>query len=175
MSQPLRMHQIRRIIELQNEGRSIRETERLTGLSRNTIREYLRRISVSGLTYSQLSSLNDETLIPIVYVEDIERNQSGRSTDERYTSFERQVEYFTSELRKRGVTRHLLWEEYRKHPLNYTLPGNNSVNLFTGWVGIFSSVARSHSKGLTPLILQVPRKEYNMAALLAPLCDPANK
>lgn len=114
MSQPLRMHQIRRIIEFQNEGRSIRETERLTGLSRNTIREYLRRISVSGLTYSQLSSLDDETLIPIVYVEDSERNQSGRSTDERYASFERQVEYFTSELRKRGVTRHLLWEEYRR-------------------------------------------------------------
>ena len=62
------MHQIRRIIELKNEGRSIRETERLTGLSRNTIREYLRRISVSGLTYSQLLSLNDEKLIPMVYV-----------------------------------------------------------------------------------------------------------
>lgn len=27
----------------------------------------------------------------------------------------------------------------------------------------------------TSLILQVPRKEYNMAALRAPLCDPANR
>lgn len=114
MSQPLRMHQIRRIIELQNEGRSIRETERLTGLSRNTIREYLLRISVSGLSSAQLLSLDDESLAPIVYVEDSERNRSGRRTDGRYTSFEKQVEHFISELRKRGVTRYLLWEEYRK-------------------------------------------------------------
>ena len=75
------MHQIRRIIELQNEGRSIRETERLTGLSRNTIREYLLRISVSGLSTAQLLSLDDESLAPIVYVEDSERNRSGRRTD----------------------------------------------------------------------------------------------
>jgi response regulator of citrate/malate metabolism len=66
MPQPLRMHQIRRIIEFHEQGRSIRETERLTGLSRNTIREYLRRISVSGLSPSELLSLNDEMLIPIV-------------------------------------------------------------------------------------------------------------
>ena len=108
------MHQIRRIIELQNEGRSIRETERLTGLSRNTIREYLRRISLSGLSTTQLLSLDDDSLMPIVYVDAIETNRSGRTTDERYTFFEKQVGYFTSELRKRGVTRHLLWEEYRK-------------------------------------------------------------
>lgn len=114
MSQPLRMHQIRRIIELHSEGRSIRETERLTGLSRNTIRDYLRRISVSGLSATQLLSLADESLAPIVYVDDSEKSRCGRTTDERYTSFEKQVDYFISELRKRGVTRSLLWEEYRK-------------------------------------------------------------
>ncbi len=44
MSHPLRMHQIKRIIELYQEGRSIWETKRLTGLSRTTIREYLQRM-----------------------------------------------------------------------------------------------------------------------------------
>ena len=114
MPQPLRMHQIKRIIELQNEGRSIRETERFTGLSRNTIREYLRRISASGLTCGELLCLDEESLNAIIYVDEIEKNRSGRTTDERYISFEQQAEYFTSELRKRGVTRHLLWEEYRR-------------------------------------------------------------
>jgi hypothetical protein len=70
-TQPLRMHQIKRIIKLQNEGRSIRETERLTGLSRNTIREYMRRISVSGLAFSQLLLLDDESLNAIIYVDDM--------------------------------------------------------------------------------------------------------
>lgn len=114
MSEPLRMHQIKRIIEFQIEGRGIRETVRLTGLSRNTIREYLRRISTSGLTSEHLLSMDDESLIPIVYVDEMEKNRSGRNTDERFSSFEQQIEYFTSELRKRGVTRYLLWEEYRK-------------------------------------------------------------
>jgi DNA-binding GntR family transcriptional regulator len=47
------MHQIRRILELQSDGQSIRHTERLTGLSRNTIREYLRRIAAAGLNVRQ--------------------------------------------------------------------------------------------------------------------------
>ena len=107
------MHQIRRIIELHQQGRSIRETERLTGLSRNTIREYLRRIAVNGLTCSEILSLEDESLIPIVHVEAIEKSRSGRTTDKRYGSFESRLEYYCSELRRRGVTRYLLWKEYR--------------------------------------------------------------
>ncbi len=81
MPQPLRMHQIRRIIELHEQGRSIRETERLTGLSRNTVREYLRRISGSGLTPAELLSLNDESLIPLVQIDAIEKNRAGRTID----------------------------------------------------------------------------------------------
>jgi transposase len=120
MPQPLRMHQIRRIIEFHEQGRSIRETERLTGLSRNTIREYLRRISMSGLSPSDLLSLSDEMLIPIVQVEAIEKNRSGRTTDERFGSFESRLEYYGAELRKRGVTRYLLWKEYRTdYPQGY--------------------------------------------------------
>lgn len=114
MSQPLRMHQIRRIFELQSQGQSIRHTERLTGLSRNTIREYLRRIALAGLSANQVLDLDDDSLAAIVYTEDIELLRTGRTKDERYSIFEQRADYFSSELRKRGVTRQLLWEEYRK-------------------------------------------------------------
>jgi hypothetical protein len=121
MSQPLRMHQIRRILELQCDGHSIRHTERLTGLSRNTIREYLRRISSAGLNFTQAIKLDDESLAAIVYTEDIELLRTGRCKDERYAGFEQQASYLLSELRKRGVTRQLLWEEYRKeNPEGYS-------------------------------------------------------
>jgi len=72
MSQPLRMHQIRRILELQSNGQSIRHTERLTGLSRNTIREYLRRIVAAGLDVRQALDLEEDSLAAIVYTDDIE-------------------------------------------------------------------------------------------------------
>lgn len=118
MSQPLRMHQIRRILELQTDGQSIRHTERITGLSRNTIREYLRRITISGLNAGQALDLDDNSLAAIVYTEDIELLRTGRTKDERYAVFEQRADYFSSELRKRGVTRQLLWEEYRKENSN---------------------------------------------------------
>ena len=114
----LRMHQIRRIIELQSQDRSIRETVRLTGLSRNTIREYVRRLSLCAMSSQELLALDDTALGAIVYVEDIERNPSGRPIDQRHDYFQERVEYFGAELRKRGVTRYLLWQEYSKEAIN---------------------------------------------------------
>ena len=114
MSKPIRMHQIRRIIELQEEGKGIRETVRLTGVSRNTIREYIKRIKSSGLTRKELLALSDESLVPMIYVETIEKGLAGRILDdERYLKLASRLEEYSIELRKRGVTRQLLWEEYR--------------------------------------------------------------
>jgi transposase len=113
MSQSLRMHQIKRIIELSQEGRSIWETKRLTGLSRNTIREYLKRIQSSGLTPAQLLALDDESLKPIVYADPFEQGHAGRKVDTRYETISKNLDRYCTELRRRGVTRQLLWEEYR--------------------------------------------------------------
>lgn len=113
MSKPIRMHQIRRIIEMQLEGRSIRYTTRLSGLSRNTVREYLRRISFCGTGLKELLALDDESLAAIVYVPADEKATAGRSVDARYDVLQDLLPGYLVELRKRGVTRQLLWEEYR--------------------------------------------------------------
>jgi lambda repressor-like predicted transcriptional regulator len=113
MAKSLRMHQIKRIIELQQQGRGIRQTVRLTGLSRNTIREYLRRISTAGLTLSQAFALDDEALSTIVYTDAVEKRTAGRSVDDRFPDLESKLDHYCAELRKRGVTKQLLWEEYR--------------------------------------------------------------
>jgi transposase len=114
MSKPLRMHQIRRIIEMQLEGRSIRQTVRLTNLSRNTVRDYLRRMSSSGLELNELLSLDDEALSALMYVDASEKATAGRAIDNRHTNLKTHLESYCLELKKRGVTRQLLWEEYRK-------------------------------------------------------------
>jgi transposase len=113
---PLRMHQIRRIIELYGQGRGIRESQRLTGLSRNTIRDYLRRIQESGMSASELLALDDASLAPFVYVDRSRKALlAAHQPPPRYASFEQQLDYYKTELQKRGVTRQLLWEEYRQH------------------------------------------------------------
>jgi transposase len=114
MSKPLRMHQIRRIIEMQLEGRSIRQTVRLTNLSRNTVRDYLRRLSSSGLNLKELLLLDDESLGAVVYTDPNEKFSAGRAVDDRHANLRGLLESYCLELKKRGVTRQLLWEEYRK-------------------------------------------------------------
>ena len=120
MAKSIRMHQIRTIIEFQQQGRSIRHTVRLTGLSRNTIRDYLRRISSAGLTLLEAIKLDDASLSAIVYADTVEKNSAGRNVDDRYSTLAPKLDDYCSELRKRGVTRQLLWEEYRKeYPNGY--------------------------------------------------------
>src|SRR5277367_289817 len=114
MAKPLRMHQLKRIIELYQEGRSIRETKRLTGLSPNTVRDYLRRIQSTGLNPAHLLTMDDESLRLTVQVDAFEQGQSGRKVDSRYPTIEKNLDRYVTELRRRGVTRQLLWEEYRK-------------------------------------------------------------
>ncbi|MEO5978366.1 MAG: helix-turn-helix domain-containing protein [Chryseolinea sp.] len=83
------MHQIKRIIELLEEGRGIWETKRLTGLSRNTVRDYVRRIQNSGLAPSQLLALDGDALMLIVQSDLFEQGQSGRKVDTRFHTIEK--------------------------------------------------------------------------------------
>jgi transposase len=114
MANPLSMHQIKRIIELFEKGNSIWETKRLTGLSRTTIRDYLQRMHKSGLSPKHLLAMDEELLIPLLYVDDFDRGQSGRKVDNRFEALASKLDYYISQLHRRGVTKQLLWEEYRK-------------------------------------------------------------
>lgn len=121
MPQPLRMHQVKRIIEFHQQGHSIRQIEKLSGTSRNTIREYLRKILLSGLSTEELLKLDDGQLMSIVQIEAIGKNRPGRQMDDRHCFIEQRLEYYRTELNRRGVTRQLLWQEYRlDHPEGYS-------------------------------------------------------
>ena len=56
------MHQIKQVIELFQKGKGIRETERLTGISRKTIRNYLHRIKSLDIPPEALLAMEDESL-----------------------------------------------------------------------------------------------------------------
>ena len=121
MAKPLRMHQIKRIIELYQQGQSIRQTQRLTGLSRTTIRDYHRRIHSSGLRADQLLALDEESLLALIGVESFDQGLCGRKADNRHAHLVNDLDRYCGDLSKRGVTRQLLWEEYRKeNPEGYS-------------------------------------------------------
>ena len=99
------MYQIRRIIQLQIQGISRSEIARTQGLSRNTVRHYL------DLFKS--------------YCKPAEPSPKHQALHERFKNYEQ-------ELSRVGVSRQLLWLEYRKeHPDGVQF--SQFCNLFRQW------------------------------------------
>lgn len=103
------MEQIRNILLQRVNGNSIRRIAGQTGISRNTVRTYLRLIESSSYSLQEALKLNDEALGRILF-----EQEAHVPADHRYSEFAQRLSYYTGELKKRHVTRQILWEEYRK-------------------------------------------------------------
>lgn len=102
-----RMDQVKAIISTYLSTQSIKATARRLQISKNTIRTYLRRIKASGFEVDHALALSEERLRELVY-----ERQEDRP--DRETNFESKASKWIRELGKVGVTRQLLWEEYRQ-------------------------------------------------------------
>lgn len=111
---PKRMSQIKQLIQLHEQGKGIKFIARTLGISKNTVKSYLKKVATSSLDIPSLLSLED----PILEGKFLVGNPAYK--DERYEHFISKLDYFASELRRRGVTKTLLWEEYRQdYPAGY--------------------------------------------------------
>jgi transposase len=109
-SKPKSMDTLLVVLKLAEGGCKIKEIERRTGIARNTIRKYLRLLNgrvFSALTSAELNSLLYE-------------NDYTEVKSERHKIL---VDHFKSsshELKQTGVTRQLLWLEYKEsNPQGY--------------------------------------------------------
>lgn len=117
-AKPIRMDQIRTLLQQKLRGISIRTIARNTGLSRNTVRSYLRSIDQNGYTPAQALELNDQLLAQLCL-----NNDTAPVGGQRQQHLLQWIERHGNELRKKHVTRQLLWEEYRQvypHGYGYT-------------------------------------------------------
>lgn len=105
---PKRMSQIRLLLQAHAQGQKIRAMARQLDLSRNTIKEYLRRCLAFEPDVAVLLSMSDDELASIAYHQPVKS-----PPDERQADFERRAKDWLIELGKVGVTRQLLWTEYR--------------------------------------------------------------
>lgn len=113
------MTQIRKIIQGARHGWKIREIARNTGASKNTVRRYLRKIAKHGYTVEGALELDDKALSRIMEIIPWE------DETERYQALEERFPLMVEELRKVGVTRIRLWEEYRQE-----VPGGYGYSQF---------------------------------------------
>ncbi len=103
-----RMDQVKEIIKTYLSTGSLKATARRLGMSKNTIRDYVRKGQTVYPNLSDLLKLNDEAFLSLFY-------PTQKKTDtERVEVFNSKIDAWIKELRRVGVTKHLLWEEYRK-------------------------------------------------------------
>jgi len=114
-AKPIRMDQIRTLLQQHLRGISIRTIARNTGLSRNTVRGYLRSVEQSGYTIEQALALNDQQFSTLILASD-----TPPSGGQRQQNLLKWIEQHGKDLHNKHVTRQLLWEEYRQvHPDGY--------------------------------------------------------
>ena len=104
MAKPLRMDEIRNILKTYLRTRSFKQTATQCRCARNTVRTYVRLAQAQSGGCAAVLAL-DEGAFTAVFI--------PPTADARRDYFDTQIEYFKTELKRTGVTRQLLWEEYQ--------------------------------------------------------------
>jgi transposase len=100
------MNKLKEVLRYLAEGRSKREISKRTQMSRNTLEKYLRVFQSHPLSFKELLKLSDSELYAIV-----PQPMESKPYHERlYDLFPE----MSSELKRVGMTRYLLWERYLK-------------------------------------------------------------
>jgi len=108
------MTKVKQVIRLHLNGVALQSIAKAVGISRNTVKKYLRTIEAKQLSYEALLDMEDEQLDGLLQDPD-EQEQA------RYQSLSALFPHFEKELPRTGVTRWVLWEEYRtQHPAGYS-------------------------------------------------------
>lgn len=111
-NRPLTMNKIKQILRGHFEGHGSKQLSKMTGVSRNTVKSYLRRFQETGLHFDQITQLSDQALAELILGPPAPTLQS-----DRLEVLLPLLPGIAKELRKKGMTQQRLWEEYRlKHP-----------------------------------------------------------
>jgi transposase len=131
----LPMRQIREILRLKHEGLGHRAIARACGVGVGTVSEYLRRAQRAGLAWPLPPELDEAAL-------------EGRLFPPAETGREQvppDLVRIHQELKRAGVTLHLLWEEYREvHSDGYGY--SQFCEIYRRWAGKLKPSMRQHHR-----------------------------
>ncbi len=119
------MRKIREVVRLsQVLGLSQRQVARSVRLGQSTVWDYLGRFRASGLSWKEVEALDDEALEQRLFPSEWVSTERCRSLPDWSETHQ--------ELNRKGVTRSLLWQEYReRHPDGYGL--SRFCDLYRDW------------------------------------------
>jgi transposase len=129
----LPMRKIRDVLRLSAEGLSTRKIGVSLTIGRTTVQAYLDRAAAVDLSWPLPLDMSDTDLERLIYPRTA-RDIANHATEPDWAHIHR-------ELRRKGVTLMLLWEEYRSgHPDGYGY--SRFCELYTRWEGKLSPVMR---------------------------------
>ena len=108
------MSNIRHILRLHTQNVGFYEIIRQTGILRTTLRKYINDFKASGLTFEDINELTDKDL------EELFQKPQEKPIDLMLQALLEMFPAMEKELKRKGVTRMVLWQEYiNKHPDGY--------------------------------------------------------
>ena len=108
------MSKIKQLLQLHQSGVSNRQISKILGINKGTVNDYVRKLRDGKMDFAELLSL-DEPVLEGKFIAG-----TAAYTDKRFEDFKELLPYFEGELRRKHVTRNLLWQEYLlKHPSGY--------------------------------------------------------
>jgi len=115
MGKPKSMSQIKQLLLLHQQGKGKKMIARTLGISKNTVKSYLDKLQdiTSGKGGGQFTV---KELIKLENPELEAKFHPGNPAykDNRYDHFKNQIDFYLKELKRTGVSKRLLWEEYRQ-------------------------------------------------------------
>lgn len=134
----LSMRKIKEALRLKAAGLSCRAIARSCLIGKETVWEYLGRAAEAGLSWPLPEGLSEEELESRLF-------PLGPDTSRKEAAAEPDWALIHSELRKKGVTRQLLWEEYRLgFPRGYSY--SQYCERYRRWTKILNPVLRMPHK-----------------------------
>ena len=104
--QTINMVRLKQIIRLRGNGVALQTIAKAVNISRNTVKKYLRLIEIKQLDFNDLLEMEDSSLEALLL-------DPGLPDPARYQLLSPLFPYFEKELARTGVTRWVLWGEYK--------------------------------------------------------------
>jgi transposase len=138
----LSMRKIKEVLRLKHEaGRSHREIAASCGIAQSTVAEYLERARRAGIGWPVPETLSDTALEQQLF-------QSAGRPPSGSTRCQPDWIEVHRQLRRKGVTLMLLWQEYRERCGEVGYQYSQFANLYRQWLGTLDVVMRqSHRAG----------------------------
>lgn len=101
------MRKVRELLRLHFEQHiSARKAAKIIGVGKTAASQYISGFKSSGLDYPVIEKMSDTDLLQAI-------NNHKETDNERYKVLSKQFIYFEKELKRKGVTLQLLWQEYK--------------------------------------------------------------